>query len=97
MTSIAQLTMDLSAVDADAMSAADLLREVERIAHRIDWHDSATDLIEIQALQIVASRLKARIGARVAALTVLRDAIRSAARQREGHIGTYDAAGRRRL
>ena len=57
---------------------------------------AALELVtDLRALQVAAAALKARIAARVATLTVLRDAMRAVDRQGRGAIGIYDAAGRR--
>jgi len=96
MTPASRLTQELAALDPLRMPAATLLREVERMAHRVGGDAAGADATDLRALQVAAAALKARIAARVATLTVLRDAMRAADRQVRGAAGLYDAAGRRR-
>ena len=95
MTPASRLTQELAALDPLRMPAATLLREVERMAHRVGGDAAGADATDLRALQVAAAALKARIAARVATLTVLRDAMRAVDRQGRGAIGIYDAAGRR--
>jgi hypothetical protein len=86
----------LAALAEGTAPAAELLREVERMAHGIADEAARADPAELRALHLAAARLKARIGARVATLTVLRDAIRAADRGGAGSVRLYDATGRQR-
>ncbi len=96
MTSLARTTDELIALADGRSPAAELLREVERIAHGITDEAAGADAAELRALHLAAAKLKARIAARVATLTVLRDAMRAADRGRAGSVRLYDATGRQR-
>ncbi|MBM3628273.1 MAG: hypothetical protein ACKOGH_14360 [Alphaproteobacteria bacterium] len=96
MTPASRLTQELSTLDPLRMPAATLLREVERMAHRVGSEAAGADATDMRALQAAAAALKARIAARVATLTVLRDAMRAADRKNRGAADLYDAGGRRR-
>jgi anti-sigma factor RsiW len=94
MTPLSRTTEALIALADGSSPAAELLREVERMAHGITDDAAGADVAELRALHIAAARLKARIAARVATLTVLRDAMRAADRARAGSVRLYDATGR---
>lgn len=96
MNPASMLAKELSTLDPSRMPAASLLREVERMAHRVGGDAANADASDLRELQAAAAALKARIAARVATLTVLRDAMRAADRQVRGGADVYDAAGRRR-
>jgi hypothetical protein len=96
MTPVSRTAAMLAALSESTPPAAELLREVERMAHGIAAEAARADPAELRALHLAASTLKARIAARVATLTVLRDAMRAADRGRGGSVRLYDAMGRQR-
>lgn len=96
MTPAPTIADELAALDPMRMPAATLLREVENMAHRLGREAGGAGAADLRALHEAAAELKARIAARVATLTVLRDAMRAADRQARGTPTGYDAAGRRR-